>query len=109
MDYHDKLYLKMFNPEMTKETAQELFDSKWWESVALARAAWLQLNQKLLCMPFDKFHEAVEFLLGRPVYTHEFAFAEHLKQEVLTGKSPSFEEILDLLPEYKLIVIEVKD
>ncbi len=33
----------------------------------------LQLNEDLaLCSKFSQLHEAVELLLGRPVFTHEF-------------------------------------
>ena len=35
-----------------------------------------------MLVSFDKFHEALEFLLGRPVWTHEMGFNyEKLKSE----------------------------
>ena len=40
-----------------------------------------QLYEERLCMPFPLFHKAVEEALGRPVYTHEFAGVENLRQE----------------------------
>jgi hypothetical protein len=39
-----------------------------------------------LFMPFDLFHEGVEELLGRPVWTHEFAAGDLLRKEANTGK-----------------------
>lgn len=101
----DELFAKMSNP-MTREEAIALDSSKWWESVGMAKAGFLQLHQPLLCMPFEKFHEAVEFLLGRPVWTHEFAFSEKLKQEALDGDRPSVQEILALIDIDKLVILQ---
>ena len=41
---------------------------------------------KLLCQPFSLMHEAAEFVLGSPVFTHHFASSEMneiLRQNVL--------------------------
>lgn len=61
----------------------------------------------LLCMPFNIFHEAIEKALGRPVYTHEFRLNHAgLVQELLEGiPAPSLEEIINLIPEEKIIII----
>ncbi len=41
-----------------------------------------QLFERILMVKFDKFHEGVEKLLGRPVYTHEFGLNyDGLKEE----------------------------
>jgi hypothetical protein len=59
-------------------------------------------------MPFDVFHKAVEEALGRPVWTHEFAYSDDLKKEFLGDKpAPTFEEVVALVPRDKLIVIGV--
>ena len=45
-------------------------------------------------LPFDDFHEQVEELMGRPVYTHEFAldlFTDELKEKV----KPEFLELCE--------------
>jgi hypothetical protein len=56
-------------------------------------------------MPFDVFQAAMEAALGRPVFTHEFAFPDQLKAELRGGKpAPTFEEILNLIPLHKKIV-----
>ena len=70
--------------------------------------AEFQLEQDKLCMPFDVFHEAIEKTLGRPVFTHEFAFRQQLRKELYGEKeAPTFEEICALIPEEKLILIKL--
>ena len=66
---------------MNKEEAIELAKSKWWEGKSHQEIAEFQLNQNLLCMPFDLFHKAVEEWLHRPVWTHEFACPDELMAE----------------------------
>ena len=40
-----------------------------------------QLFEPKMCMPFSVFQKAVEDVLGRPVYTHEFADSDKLITE----------------------------
>ena len=47
-----------------------------------------QLFQDTLCVPFDVFHRCIEITLGRPVWTHEFADMQRLRDEYL-GKRPT--------------------
>jgi hypothetical protein len=57
-------------------------------------------------MPFDKFHEAIEHRLGRGVWTHEFIDADNLRREMMGEKEPpSLEDIMNLIPAEKRIVI----
>ena len=58
--------------QFTKEQAIEFSEKRNWEPMSYQERAKFQIEQKLLCMPFDIFHEAIEKTLGRPVYTHEF-------------------------------------
>ena len=58
---------------MTKDEAITLAESKWWEHYTPAEAARFQLGEPLLCMPFAEFQRGTEALLGRSVWTHEFA------------------------------------
>lgn len=67
--------------QLTREEAIALDDSGWWKDKTAWEIAGFQLNQPRLCMPFDKFHEAVEAALGRPVWTHEFAVKGRLQSE----------------------------
>ena len=75
-----------------------------WTPKQIAR---FQLFQKRLCMPFPRFHKAMEEALGRPVWTHEFGLnLQGLQAELLGIKgAPTFEEILGLIPPDKLIVV----
>lgn len=92
---------------MTKEQAIQLADSKWWEGVSDHDIVMFQLFEEKLCMPFGRFHEAVEKALGRSVWTHEFAF-DGLKQEFLGDKpAPTWDEIVNLIPEEKRIIVQV--
>lgn len=84
--------------QMDQQEAIEFAESKQWEPLSYLERATLQLNQRLLCMPMDVFHEAVEKSLGRPVWTHEFARPSELIEE-LNGQreTPSFSEIIGKL------------
>lgn len=95
---------------MEKEQAIKLYESKFWEKMSYRDRATFQLFEEKLCMPFDVFHEAMEKTLNRPIWTHEFGVNyEGLKKELLGEKTaPSFEDILNLIPEDKRIVIVMK-
>lgn len=58
-------------------------DNHWWEpDVDPRKYAYYQIQEDILLGNFSHFHEAIELLLGRPVYTHEFGIsADALKQE----------------------------
>lgn len=100
-----------FQRSIGREAAVTLFDSKWWEGKTTHEAnreiAIFQMEVAELCMPFERFHEAVEIALGRPVFTHEFGLnAEGIYKELVgTGPAPSFDDIMNLIPADKRIVI----
>lgn len=54
-------------------------------------------------------HGAVEEALGRPVWTHEFGTNfDGIVQELLGEKdAPTLQEIMDLIPAEKRIIVEV--
>jgi hypothetical protein len=58
--------------QLTESEAIAFFDGKHWESMSLKDRAFFQMQQARLCMPFSVFHEAMEHVLRRPVWTHEF-------------------------------------
>lgn len=94
---------------MTQEDAIRMADSSWWTELPIEEAARFQLFEERLCMPFSDFHGGVEKLLKRPVFTHEFAFADQpggLREEAL-GIAParSFNDIMALIPADKRIVV----
>ena len=66
---------------MTREEAVKLAESKWYETQTAEEIVAFQLYEERRCLPFPLFHKAVEVALGRPVYTHEFAGVENLRQE----------------------------
>ncbi len=92
--------------ELTEEQAIALAQSEFWHDMTAKQIAEFQLHTDRLCMPFDVFHKAVEDALGRSVWTHEFAFREKLCAE-LSGEasSPTFQQILELIPEEKRIIL----
>jgi hypothetical protein len=95
--------------EITKETAIKLVKTKFWEDMSYEQIARFQLFTDKLCMPFHIFHDAIEKALNRPVYTHEFGLSvDSLKKELLGEKPPpTLEEIVNLIPKEKRIVVEV--
>jgi len=92
---------------MTEDQAIELSKTKFWESMSNRDVALFQLTENKLCMPFDIFHKAITHALNRPVYTHELALnREGLKKELLGEiPTPSFEDIIKLIPKEKLILV----
>lgn len=89
--------------QLTKEEAIAIYaveDWKGWDAETIVK---LQLFQDHLCVPFDVFHKAMEEILDRPVWIHEFVI---LRAEYLKTK-PSFEEIVSLIPPDKLIIVTV--
>ena len=52
-----------------------------WKGWALDRLGAFQLFQDHLCMPWDVAYEAMKAALGRPIWTHEFADIESLREE----------------------------
>ena len=94
--------------QLTKEQAIVFCENECYKGMTYRQIAEFQMEQDKLCMPFDVFHEAIEKTLGRPVFTHEFAFREELRKELYGEKEPpTFEEICALIPEEKLILIKL--
>ena len=94
---------------MTKEEAIALGETKFWEKMTPREIATFQMYEDKLCMPFDVFHKAIEEALGRPVWTHEFGLNREGLRKELTGDAPapSMEDILNLIPAEKRIVVGI--
>ena len=91
--------------QLTKDQAIRLAESSFWEEMSAKEIADFQMNQNLLCMPFEVFHKALEEVLGRPVFTHELAF-DPIRAELRGERSkPTFDEVLNLIPESKRILV----
>lgn len=59
-------------------------------------------------VPFPMVHERIESLVGRPVWTHEMGLnAEGLIREAASRKHPTMDEVIDLIPAEKRIVLRV--
>jgi len=71
------------NIDNIKKTMKKYGDNYWWESKDLIEIAKYQIFEPTLLVEFSKFHEGIEKLIGRPVYTHELGLnVEGLRQEV---------------------------
>ena len=94
--------------QLTKEQAISIFNDGKWKDWSNEEVVRLQLYQDRLCVPFDRFHEAIENVLGRPVWTHEFARSNYknlIDEYEGTRQAPTFEEILNLVPKEKRIIL----
>lgn len=84
--------------QLTEQQAIAIGESKIYDNWDYNKKAGFQLFQDKLCMPFSAFHEAVEKVLKRPVFTHEFGFnyegliEEYLKYNI----EPSIEHFQDV-------------
>jgi hypothetical protein len=94
---------------MTKEQAIELANTGWWKDKTAYEIVLFQLFEEKLCMDFSAFHEALERVLGRPVYIHELGIAhDDIVKEFLGEKTPpTLDEIVSLIPEAKRILMVI--
>lgn len=96
--------------KLSREQAIQLAETEWWKRATSEQIVAFQLYESKLCMDFGAFHAAVEEVLGRSVWTHEFAHPEQLQEE-FEGKRPpaTFAEIMALIPEDKRVLIGLVD
>lgn len=95
--------------QLTKQEAIAFCENKGYEGWTSRQIAEFQMEQDRLCVPMEVFHKAMQEVLGRPVFTHEFAFRERLLAELYgDAPHPTFEEIVSLIPEEKRILIFVE-
>jgi len=92
--------------QFTRAEAIQFGSEERWRQMSDQERAIFQLRQENMCMPFGEFHRCVTDLLGRDVYTHEFARPDLLWDEWL-GKiaKPDLEAILAKLPKGTEIII----
>ena len=86
--YYDSYIKRTFgevpakNKKNLVEASKRYEDKHWWESTDSLTIGMYQLFEPTLMVPFDKFHEGLEKLLDRPVFTHELGINyEGLKEE----------------------------
>jgi len=92
-----------------KENAIKLADSNWWIDKTPKEIVDVQLFTSELCMPFDKFHEAIEKVLDRSVYIHEFGmnYEGIVKEYLGERQAPTIEEIVNMIPAEKRIIVNI--
>jgi len=84
--------------QLTREEAIEVAESGVWKKWTDDEIVRFQLYQDYLCMDFSRFHEAVEHVLGRGVWSHEFAKPKLLQAEYEGNRTPpTVEEIFTML------------
>lgn len=95
--------------QLTKKQAIAFCENKLYEGMTSRQIAEFQMEQDRLCVPFDVFHKAIEETLGRPVYTHEFGLNRDGLRKELHGEkeTPTLEEIINLIPNDKRILIQI--
>lgn len=96
--------------QFTREEAIEFAEKRTWELLTPKERGLLQLRQDRLCMEFSAFHEGITELLGRSVYSHEFASPDQLWTEYLTGETIDFAAVIAKIPAHVgVIAIDVGD
>ena len=98
--------------QLTSKQAIEFAKSDIWKEWSDEEIVKFQLYQKKLCMDFSRFQDAMEGVLKRPVWTHEFAFASDPggiieEYEGKCGK-PNMDDIINLIPKEKRILVKSK-
>jgi hypothetical protein len=92
--------------QMTCEEAVLFADRQMWKFMSDRAIFELQINQRLCCMDFGEFHRCTEAMLGRPVWSHEFAHPENLIAEYQRKMTPpTMEDTMAQLPAERTVVI----
>ena len=92
------------NRKNVEETIAKYPNDKCWRSDDPVEIAKYQIFEGILMVEFDKFHEGIEKLLGRPVFTHEFGLnIDGLREEAKKAISLlDSGESLETSEEYKI-------
>lgn len=72
-----------------REEAIRRYESKWWTGESKLNIAITQLQIEELIVEWGVFREAIEYALGRPVFTREFAGEgrERMFEEITKGRA----------------------
>lgn len=73
------------------------------------REAELRWWGQILTIPFGDLHQRYEELVGRGIWTHEFANPEPLIVEARTRTHPTPQEILDKIPSHLRVIVVADD
>ena len=92
--------------QVTREEAIDIAKSKIWKKWTDEEIVKFQLFQDRLCVDFSTFHKAMEKVLNRPIFSHEFADQDRLIDEYLGKREkPTMEEIINMFPKDKTILL----
>lgn len=94
--------------QLTREQAIKIAESGVWKQWDDEKIVRIQLFQSRLCVPFERFHDALNAVLGRGVWTHELAESniQNIIDEYHKLRSaPAMREIINLIPEHKRRVV----
>jgi hypothetical protein len=92
--------------QLTKNQAITLFESGAWKRWSNDKLVWFQLNQNCLCVDWGHFRGAIESVLGREVYSHEFGVNRQGLIDEFKGivAPPSLDDIISMIPMEKIII-----
>ena len=95
--------------QLTEEQAIKFYKSKIWDEWDDEKIVRFQLFQKKLCVEFSRFHQALESVLKRPVFTHELglSFDKIVLEYLGERQPPTLDEIIELIPEEKRMLIQL--
>lgn len=80
MTFYDK-----FPQEFKDYLKNKYGNNKWWLSEDPLTLAYYQMNDLKLAIPMSKLQWAVEQVMERPVWTHQFAHRETLEEMNMYG------------------------
>jgi hypothetical protein len=69
--------------QLNEKQTKALYESGIWKNWTPLETFLFQMSQERLCIDFDRFQLAVEDVLGRPVFTHEFVEAQKFWDEFI--------------------------
>ena len=74
------------NVDNLRTAMQKYGENYWWDSKDSVQVAMYQIFENFLMVDFSLFHEGLEKLVGRPVWTHELGLnVEGIRDEARLG------------------------
>ena len=77
----------VWHTDISYEEACKLFESDFWDDKTNLEKVAFQLYENHLAMKFPEFHKAVEAVLDRPIWSHQFIHVRDI-QEVFEELHP---------------------
>lgn len=109
----EQVNTKELMKQFTKEEAIAFAKSERWKYMTDNQIVVMAFFQNLLFLPFSRLQQAFESVLGRSIWTHEFARPQDLFLEYLGQKPvPFFTNLMNRIPGESIAIVtgdEVKD